>query len=200
MTLLRMLAFQPSTDLAIQARPAVSMPAIPAAAPKSAAAVAQQPAASAELRALPSVALSPDQWPGLSRRLSVTGLARQFVQQAELVSCSDQPGHVGCRFRVPIRQLTETAVTVKVQDALAQHFGKPFKIEAQVGETAGRSAAAEDAVSAAKLQATAEQSIETDPLVQTLLHDFGGKIVPGSVKASQVKKDAVSNRKTGVDS
>lgn len=174
MTLLRLLAFTPQADIpqaATTARPARS-PAPP-------------PAASAAAAARPSSAsLTPQQWPAVARSLAVTGLARQFAQQAQLIDCIDAGHQMQCRFRVPVRQLSEAAVTAKVQEALAAYFGKPCKIESEVGE-AVHSAAKEDADQAAAALAHAEQSIEQDPVVQSILEDFGGKIVPGSIKPAE---------------
>jgi DNA polymerase-3 subunit gamma/tau len=118
----------------------------------------------------------------VSRRLSTSGLAKQFVQQAQLLSVEDAGRSVNCRFRVSIPALTEPSVVVKAQDALAKHFGKPCRIEVELGE-ADRPTAASDA--AAQAQAEAERLIQSDPLVQTILSDFGGKIVPGSIRSTK---------------
>jgi DNA polymerase III subunit gamma/tau len=133
--------------------------------------------------ALASASLTPEQWPTVSRSLSISGLAKQFAQQAELISCEDAGRTVNCRFRVAIPALTETAIIAKAQDALAAYFGKPCRIETEVGQAATKTAAAEDAQEAADALTKAEQSIAEDPVVQSLLHDFGGKIVPGSIRA-----------------
>jgi len=113
----------------------------------------------------------------------VTGLSRQFVQQAQLLACEDLGHQVVCSFLVPIRQLSEAAVVAKVQEALTKYFGKPCKIQAQVGEAVELTAAVEDASKAAQRQTEAEKTIQEDPVVQSILEDFGGKIVPGSVKS-----------------
>ena len=92
---------------------------------------------------------------------------------------------VNCRFCVPIPALTDTSVVAKAQEALAAHFGKPCKIEVELGEAEVLTAAAEDADAAARAQANAEAQIHADPVVQSILHDFGGKIVPGSIRATR---------------
>jgi DNA polymerase-3 subunit gamma/tau len=89
---------------------------------------------------------------------------------------------VNCKFLVSIPALTEAAIITKAQDALATYFGKPCRIDAQVGNTKSLTAAAEDADAAAKAQSKAEAEIHADPLVQSILQDFGGKIVPGSIR------------------
>ena len=135
--------------------------------------------------ALPAASLTPEQWPTISRSLAASGLARQFVQQAKLIAFEDAGRSVNCRFLVSIPALTETAVVAKAQDALAAHFGKPCCIEVDVGEIDGLTAAAEDADAAATAQAQAEAKIQSDPVVQSILQDFGGKIVPGSIRATR---------------
>jgi DNA polymerase-3 subunit gamma/tau len=130
----------------------------------------------------PAASLTTEQWPTISRSLAVSGLARQFVQQAQLVRCEDAGRVVNCKFLVSIPALTEAAIIAKAQDALAAYFGKPCRIDAQVGNTESLTAAAEDADAAAKAQSKAEAEIHADPLVQSILQDFGGKIVPGSIR------------------
>lgn len=176
MTLLRLFAFQPTADAPV-ARSERPRAAPLVATPKT---VDAKPATS-----LPAVSLTADQWPTVSRRLSTSGLAKQFVQQAQLLSVEDAGRSVNCRFRVSIPALTEPSVVVKAQDALAKHFGKPCRIEVELGEADRPTAASEDADAAAQAQAEAERLIQSDPLVQTILSDFGGKIVPGSIRSTK---------------
>ncbi len=160
---------------AIRSRPA--MPNVPASAPRATRTAdepSQVPAAAASL--------TPEQWPTVSRSLSISGLAKQFAQQAELISCEDAGRTVNCRFRVAIPALTETAIIAKAQDALSAYFGKPCRIETEVVQAATKTAAAEDAQAQEQALAKAEQVIAADPVVQSILQDFGGKIVPGSIR------------------
>ena len=181
MTLLRLLAFQPTS---------AGSPRRPDGPPRDDVSPSLQAAnPSPSLRAAesgeaihPSASLSAEQWPTVSRTLKVTGLAKQFVQQAELISCQDAGRIVNCKFRVAIPALAETAIIAKAQEALASYFGKPCKIEAQVGEATQLTAAAQDATAAQHAQSQAEKIIQSDPLVQSILQDFGGKIVPGSIR------------------
>ena len=198
MTLLRLFAFQPTADAPVT-RSERPRAATLVATPKS---VAAKPVASNESRepaggssggapvasaaaSLPAVSLTADQWSTVSRRLTASGLAKQFVQQAQLLSCEDAGRLVNCRFRVSIPALTEASVVVKAQDALAKHFGKPCRIEIELGEADRPTAASEDADAVAQAQAEAERLIQSDPLVQTILSDFGGKIVPGSIRSTK---------------
>ena len=213
MTLLRLFAFQPTADAPVtrserpRAAPLVATPKSVAAKPAGANESPERDGGSAEgssvrsavgrssggavvgssasAASLPAVSLTADQWPTVSRRLTASGLAKQFVQQAQLLSCEDAGRSVNCRFRVSIPALTEPSVVVKAQDALAKHFGKPCRIEVELGEADRPTAASEDADAAAQAQAEAERLIQSDPLVQTILSDFGGKIVPGSIRSTK---------------
>ena len=205
MTLLRLFAFQPesassvassaasSSGRAPEARPAASLraqaPRTETRAPRAGAPVA--PAAAPVMPAQKAASLTPAQWPTVSRSLAVSGLAKQFVQQAQLMACEDAGRTVNCRFRVTIPALTDTAIIAKAQDALATYFGKPCRIETEVGEAATMTAAAEDADAATKAQEEAERAIHSDPVVQSVLKEFSGAtIVPGSIRP--VKKGSSS--------
>ncbi len=202
MTLLRLFAFQPTADAPAarserpRAAPLVATPKSVAAKPSGpnesrepargpAEGTSSSGAVASAATSLPAVSLTAEQWPTVSRRLTASGLAKQFVQQAQLMSCEDAGRSVNCRFRVSIPALTEPSVVVKAQDALAKHFGKPCRIEVELGEADRPTAASEDADAAAQAQAEAERLIQSDPLVQTILSDFGGKIVPGSIRSTK---------------
>jgi len=197
MTLLRLFAFQPTAaGVAAAAAPAgnARAAALAAAGAQRSAAIPSaqvpplKPRSATALPAdtppaLAAASLTPEQWPTVSRSLSISGLAKQFAQQAELISCEDAGRTVNCRFRVAIPALTETAIIAKAQDALSAYFGKPCRIETEVAQAATKTAAAEDAQAAAQALAKAEQVIAADPVVQSILQDFGGKIVPGSIRS-----------------
>jgi len=182
MTLLRLFAFQPAAMAVTSASPrTVAAPSQSRAGPASTSAPAPAPAAVA----LPAASLTAQQWPAVSRSLAVSGLARQFVQQAKLVAFEDLGRSVRLQFRVAIPALTESSAVSKAQEALAAHFGKPCKIDVELGEAETLTAAAEDADAAAQAQARAEAQIHADPMVQSILNDFGGKIVPGSIRSTR---------------
>jgi DNA polymerase-3 subunit gamma/tau len=117
-------------------------------------------------------------WPALAARVSLTGLAQQFMQQSQLL------GHEGLSFRlrVPIRPLAEPGVVGKVRDALEALFGAPVRIAAEVGSVAGPTAAAAASERRAERLEQARASLEADPFVRTLLTDLDGRILPDSVR------------------
>jgi DNA polymerase-3 subunit gamma/tau len=209
MTLLRMLAFRPdeSRGRAGEGAPgsaqgmapnAAAPLARPAAAARSAALRAPSPARAAlparaggaQLASEPEAPAAPQpapaasafdgDWPALVARVRAGGMAAQFLQQSALVD------HEGLHFKVkvPIRPLAEPATVNRAREALGAHFGAEVRLSVEVGAVQGPTAAAHASRQRAERQAEAEAAIEADPFVQTLLKDFGGTIVPGSVRPS----------------
>ena len=72
----------------------------------------------------------------------------------------------------------------RAREALSAHFGRAVRLSVEVGAVEGPTAAAIASERRAEEQAGAQAAIEGDPFVQSLLNDFGGTIVPGSVRPS----------------
>jgi len=117
-------------------------------------------------------------WTGLATQLRLGGFALQFMQQSELVGRDG----LSLRVRVPIRPLAEPLTVNKVRDALCAHFGAPVRLSVEVGTISGPTAAAVASRKRERRLDEARTAIESDPFVQTLLSDFGGRIVPDSVE------------------
>jgi DNA polymerase-3 subunit gamma/tau len=119
-------------------------------------------------------------WPTLVAGLRAGGMAAQFLQQSALIE------HEGLAFkvRVPIRPLAEPTTVKRAREALSAHFGREVRLNVEIGAIEGPTAAARASERRAEQQAGAQAAIEADPFVQTLLKDFGGTIVPGSVRPS----------------
>ena len=144
--------------------PAISEPACPADSPTSA-----------------DTAPLPDFWQSvvshLVQREAVTALARELASQAELVR--REPG---CwTLRVAQSALANGSARERLQAALAQ-AGHAVRLELEIAPAHDTPAQRAAAAAQARLQA-AHDSLLQDPFVQSMLRDFGGKIVPGSVQA-----------------
>jgi len=116
-------------------------------------------------------------WPALARRLSATGLLGQFLQQSELLSVDGD----SVRVRVPIRPLAEAGTVARVRDLLAQHFGRPVRLQVEVGAVAGVTAARVVEQERDERLEAAREALESDPFVRSLISDLGGRILPDSV-------------------
>ena len=66
-------------------------------------------------------------------------------------------------------------------EVLAEHFGQPVKITTEIGKV--EETANQNAIEArAERQRQAEEAITNDPYVKSVIAEFGGHIVEGSVK------------------
>jgi DNA polymerase-3 subunit gamma/tau len=120
-------------------------------------------------------------WPQLSAALPVRGVVQQLAHQSELIKCSQEGGQTQFHLRVPVETLCSSGSIDKLAAALSEHFSQAIRVHVEVGavqQTANAQAMAERAAR----QREAEQAMQSDPFVQTLMREFGATIVPGSIK------------------
>jgi DNA polymerase-3 subunit gamma/tau len=196
MALLRMLAFAPApigdakpaapraAPLVAQAAPRTSAstsranpPASRAAAPAARPAL---PAAAPTETASPAVAPTAfdGDWPALVGRLKVVGLVKELASRSELVS------HEGdaMRLRVPLKTLLDAGTLDKLRAAVSAALGRPIRLAADVGTTAGPTAAGIAEQARAERQRQAEEAIYADPFVRELIDNFGASVDPASIR------------------
>ena len=186
MTILRLLAFRPEVVEAV-APPAVRaapMRVASSAAPHVSAPNVAAAAAVAARVAAPSLKLAdltPQSWPDHAKRLEASGLTRQFLQQSGYGGVDpDRP--LRLRFQVPLDTLSEPGLITRVTKLLSDALGERIQLDVAVREPAAPTAAAKAAARAEELQRRAEQSIAESALVQALIREFDGTIVPGSIR------------------
>ena len=109
---------------------------------------------------------------------AITALVRELALQSQLVA--REPGR--WRLRVERESLTQGGSRDRLCAALQAH-GHAIELALEVG-TVADSPARQIAAALTHRQREAEQLILNDPFVQTMMRDFGGKIVPGTLKAS----------------
>lgn len=107
---------------------------------------------------------------------SITALVRELALQSQLVAQDD--GH--WMLRVERESLNQPVSRERLTAALAA-LGHAVTLSVEVGSISD-SPARRNAVAAAERQAAAEAVILGDAFVQTMMRDFGAKIVPGSIK------------------
>lgn len=81
-------------------------------------------------------------------------------------------------------RLTEEAL----QEALSEHLERPVTIEYDVTEDIAETPAQRRIRHGQELQQQAEQSIENDPFVQQLRRDYGGVVLPASVRPNKASE------------
>jgi DNA polymerase III subunit gamma/tau len=115
------------------------------------------------------------------RALSVRGVAQQLASQSELLACEAEGNVVMMRLRVPVDTLLSAGSADKLSAALTEYLGKTIKLVTEIG-TVAHTAHAQVVAEQATRQQEAEDAMHNDPFVQTLIKEFGGTIVPGSIK------------------
>ncbi|MFZ2649724.1 MAG: DNA polymerase III subunit gamma/tau [Burkholderiaceae bacterium] len=188
MVLLRMLAFAPAGEMAHKRLPssaALRMPARIASTPsRSGREEAVNPLPSEQP---PPFATGPgDRWYALVRQMVDTGaigaLVRELAMQAQCVSVDEAQQPELWQLRVERENLRAAAQIEKLQEALGRCLNRALRIEAELGIPVDSPARREQA-ERDRLQRDAEQFIENDPLVRSLLSQYkGARIVPGSIK------------------
>ncbi|HVZ43183.1 MAG TPA: DNA polymerase III subunit gamma/tau [Ramlibacter sp.] len=121
-----------------------------------------------------------DFWHALVEQLvaaeAVTALVRELALQSQLVARDE--GH--WMLRVERESLNQPSSRARLKAAL-ESVGHAVEVSVEVG-TVTDSPARRNAQAAAERQSAAEQIILNDPFVQSMMRDFGARIVPGSIK------------------
>jgi len=120
-------------------------------------------------------------WPMLAAALPLRGIPQQMAQQSELLKCEAQGDGALFHLRIPVETLRSAGAGDKLAAALSEHFGKPIRVETEIGAVQ-RTANAVAVAEREERQRQAEQNMQNDPFVQTLMREFGATIVPGSIK------------------
>jgi len=113
---------------------------------------------------------------GMSAGETINALVRELGLQSQLVARDTDTWML----RVERESLNSTTSRERLQAALAT-AGYPVRLTVEVGRVQD-SPAKRNAAAAAQRQAGAEAIILNDAYVQSLMRDFGAKIVPGSIK------------------
>jgi DNA polymerase-3 subunit gamma/tau len=195
MTLLRLLAFEPSLASATTASGggnATLRDELPARPPSSVADKAPQRAAPTSppvATAPPTDSTSagvplpeaPDAWPAFVASLKLTGIAGQLAAQSALVRIEGRM----LTLAVPAthKHLVDPTYADRLRAALEQATGRKLKLAFEVADTAAdASLAAQLGRERASRQAAAEAAFREEPFVRDVLARFDATIKPDSIK------------------
>ena len=120
-------------------------------------------------------------WPALMKTLPLRGVPQQLAMQSELLAFEASDAVVSIRLRAPVDTLLSAGSADKLCAALESHYGKPVRLVTEIGAV-NRTAHAADVAEQAERQRQAEQTLQQDPFVQSLMREFGATIVPGSIR------------------
>ncbi len=140
-----------------------------------------------------------DVWSALVGQLianeAVGAMVRELGLQSELRSRDDGIW----RLRVEHQSLTQSAACDKLQAAVQALAGaeEAIRLVVEVGPVTD-TPARRNALAQAERQRRAEETIHNDPFVQDMMRNWGGKVVPGSIKVAPRSK-AKAGVKLGIE-
>jgi len=115
------------------------------------------------------------------RAETIGALVRELALQSQLIARDDTGAPAHWLLRVENSSLNQASTRDRLQQALQRHQHQ-VHLAVEVGKTTD-TPARRLAAAAAQRQAEAEAVVLQDPFVQKMMHEFGGKIVPGSLRA-----------------
>ena len=114
---------------------------------------------------------------GLMAQEAITALVRELALQSQLLARDADQWHL----RVERETLNHAASRERLQAALLAAGHGDVKLHIEIGPVADSPAKRLAVLAAAKMVA-AQELIQSDPLVQAMVRDFGARIVPGSIQ------------------
>ena len=128
-------------------------------------------------------------WPSVAAQLPVTGMAQQLATQS---ACLKAKGDE-IVLQVSTEALAQGQHVERLKQVLQEKVGSPVKLTVSVGQLQeGSSAQMVADEQARQRQLRAQQTVANDSFVKTLISEFGGQILPGSVKAIEPTDRSVS--------
>jgi DNA polymerase-3 subunit gamma/tau len=187
MTLLRMLAFRPAAAGAQTAKPAAPVrSAAPVSAPRGASS-ASEPPTSAHKAAPPSFAASvPSDWAGMIEAAQLKGPAGQLARNAALLAIENNI--VRLALNPSFEHLSAPPVVANIEERLSGVLGRAIKLRFEKADAAQTTPADVAASERSARQQEAERALGADPFVQAVIRDFGGRVIPESIKPAAPAK------------
>ncbi|WP_255992195.1 DNA polymerase III subunit gamma/tau [Chitinolyticbacter albus] len=118
-------------------------------------------------------------WRGLVVQLKL-GAAGMLAQHAELVDY--RPGHFELRVSAEHKAVATRDFQDKLRAVLAEHYGRDISVNVTLGEAIGDTPAAIAMRERQARQSAAEDAIQNDPFIQSMVRDFGATVVPDTIR------------------
>ncbi|MDQ8022816.1 MAG: DNA polymerase III subunit gamma/tau [Moraxellaceae bacterium] len=123
-------------------------------------------------------------WHELIHRMRLGGMVRELAQNCELLRMSDSAMQL--RLAPEHRHLAAMAInSQKLQEAVTQHFGRPVRVNIEIGAVQSETLAQRNDADKRQRHAEAVASLEADPFVQELIERFDATLIEASVKPLQ---------------
>ena len=179
MTLLRMLAFTPNTELAATPQQQPASTATPARTPARAAAHSNTSTNTSTAATTHTKAPSSN-WMELFSQLQLSGAARMLAEQCHLIKQTTDAIELGLNPKH--KALLQDAMQRRMSEALNSHFGRPMQLTITLAKTNVETPADVEVRKAKQQQLNAEQAIYNDDKVQQIIKTFDAKIIKDSIK------------------
>lgn len=139
--------------------------------------VTEDKAINAQVIPPPNIQFDGD-WRGLTDQLKL-GIVTSLALNCELIAYDADS--ISLSVPEDKKHLLMPQYQEKLSKMISEHFGKKIKLQFSIGGS-GNTPAKQIHQERAQKQASAEESIENDPFVQALIHDFDATIVQNSIK------------------
>src|SRR5258706_14461419 len=126
-------------------------------------------------------------WPALVAKLNLTGMAGIVARNSELASYEN--GRLELVVTEAHRVYADRPYTEKLHAELVRVLGPGLRLNVRVGETSGKSVAAQRSREDEERRETAAEAIEADPFVRELVRDLGAEVVSSSIKPNEARRD-----------
>ncbi len=189
MTLLRMLAFAPAGTPSVapgtrapsevrRAPAAVAAP--PAARPREEAAPVSAPEPVRSVASAPGADVVIDDWNGLIERAQLRGPVGQLALHASLIALE------GSLLRLAMaaahEHLASPPMVAQLESRIGAVLGRDVRIKFERAEAGVQTPARQREQADTERRSAAEQAVQDDPIVRSLIDTFDGRVIPNSVR------------------
>jgi len=187
MTLLRMLAFRPAEAGAQTIKPAAPIrSANPVNAPRSSAPAPQMLPPTRSVEPPAPASSPPSDWAGMIEAAELKGPAGQLARNAALLAIENNV--VRLALNPSFEHLSAPPVVANIEERLSSVLGRAVKLRFEKADAAQTTPAEVAASERSARQHEAERALGDDPFVQGVIRDFGGRVIPESIKPAAPAK------------
>jgi DNA polymerase-3 subunit gamma/tau len=119
-------------------------------------------------------------WRRLIEDMGLSGMVRELAQHCELLRVDESA--LQLRLSSTHRQLFNPALKDKLQSELQGHFGRPVRVNVDIGDVAGATPAQENRAEQAVRHEQAVAALEQDGFVQNVIDMFDATLNESSIK------------------
>lgn len=118
----------------------------------------------------------------LATRLPLRGIVYQIIQHSQLVCCVKYQEIIFFYLRIPLKTFCSANIISRLNQVLSVYFGSTIQVKAGV-DSLSSSFNYDNQANLLKKKREIEHIINSNPFIQTILHEFNAYIVPGSIKS-----------------